>query len=220
MPRARALTPTSYALLGWLAVRPWTTYDLANQITRNLRFFWAAAESGLYAEAKRLVTRGLATAVRERVGKRPRTTYAITARGRRELATWLAAATEMPRIQSEALLKVFFCDAGQPADLLDTIDTIAETATAILSIGEVVATEFLDDRHAFPDRIHVSSLMFDFLWGWALHVEQWARDARAEVIQWRDCGAEPQKLRRAKARFAARLRARGLPVTRRPPDGR
>lgn len=205
MARAKALTPTSYALLGWLAVKPWTTYELANQIGRNLRFFWGAAESALYAEPKQLVARGLARASHEHVGKRPRTTYTITARGRRELGAWLSHAAEMPRIQSEALLKVFFCESGSTADLLATIDTIEETSRSIMAIGEVVAREFLENRHALPQRIHISALMFDFLWGWALHVERWARDARTEVSRWRNCGPDEGKTARAKARFAARL---------------
>lgn len=221
MARAKALTPTSYALLGWLAVKPWTTYQLAQQLRRNVRFFWGAAESGLYAEAKRLVARGLARAMRDRVGKRPRTTYAITPRGRRELGIWLARATEMPRIQSEALLKLFFCESGTPADLLATIDTIEETSRSILGIGEVVAREFLEDRHALMQRIHVSGFMFDFLWGWALHMERWAHDAREEVRGWHDCGPDARKTAKAKARFAARLEARsatkeGTPRSARP----
>ncbi len=204
----QALTPTSFALLGWLAVKPWTTYELAQQIARNLRFFWSAAESGVYAEPKRLVARGFARATREVVGKRPRTTYAITPRGRRELGAWLARATEMPHIQSEALLKLFFCESGNPADLLATIDTIEETSRAIVAIGQVVAREFVEDRHALSQRIHISALMFDFLWGWALHVERWARDARQEVSRWRDCKPDAGKTARAKATFARRLSAR------------
>lgn len=204
----KALTPSSYALLGWLAVKPWTTYELAQQISRNLRYFWGAAESGLYAESKRLTKLGLARAARDRVGKRPRTIYTITPRGRRELRGWLGRATEMPRIQSEALLKVFFCDSGTPEQLLATIDAIEETSRAILAIGEIVAREFIDDRHALQDRIHVSALMFDFLWGWALHVERWARDARAEVSRWRDCQTDAKKGTRAKAVFARHLAAR------------
>jgi DNA-binding PadR family transcriptional regulator len=189
-------------------VKPWTTYELAQQIRRNLRYFWAASESGLYAEAKALVRRRLARATRGRVGRRRRTTYAITPSGRRALRAWLARTSEMPRIQSEALVKVFFCESGSPADLLATIDTIEETSRSILAIGEVVAREFLEGRHALMERIHVSGLMFDFLWGWALHVERWAREARAEVRRWRDCAPDPRKVARARARFSDRLATR------------
>ena len=43
-----ALTSTSYAILGLLAVKPWTTYELAQQMDRALGRFWPRAESRLY----------------------------------------------------------------------------------------------------------------------------------------------------------------------------
>ena len=71
--RADELNTTSYAMLGMLAIRPWSTYELAKQIRRNLRFFWPRAESGLYDEPKNLVEHGLALSERSLVGRRPRT---------------------------------------------------------------------------------------------------------------------------------------------------
>jgi PadR family transcriptional regulator AphA len=46
----RELTTTSYAILGLLAIKPWSTYELAAQMRRNLHYFWPRAESNLYAE--------------------------------------------------------------------------------------------------------------------------------------------------------------------------
>ena len=55
-------TTTSYAVLGLLSVRTWTTYELAKQVRRRLHWFWPRAERKLYDEPKRLVAAGLATA--------------------------------------------------------------------------------------------------------------------------------------------------------------
>ena len=88
----RGLTTTSYALLGQLALRPWTPYALAAEMRRNLRYFWPRAERGIYAELKRLA--------RARPGDRrgepdrtsTRTTYAITpAVARRSRPGWPSA---------------------------------------------------------------------------------------------------------------------------------
>ena len=46
---------TSYALLGLLALREWTTYELAKQVQRSIGWFWPRAERKLYEEPKRLV---------------------------------------------------------------------------------------------------------------------------------------------------------------------
>ena len=40
---AGELTSTSYALLGLLAVKPWTTYELAQQMDRTMSRFWPRA---------------------------------------------------------------------------------------------------------------------------------------------------------------------------------
>ena len=56
-----APTGTSYAVLGLLSLRSWTTYELAQQVRRSLNWFWPRAERKLYQEPKALVERGLAT---------------------------------------------------------------------------------------------------------------------------------------------------------------
>src|SRR5436190_12097620 len=68
MSMAPALTPTSYAVLGLLAVKPWSSYELAQQMDRALGRFWPRAESRLYEEPKKLVAHGLARASSEMVG--------------------------------------------------------------------------------------------------------------------------------------------------------
>ena len=55
------LTPTSFAMLGLLAIQPWTTYELAKQMQRSVHFFWPRAERKLYDEPKRLAALGLAS---------------------------------------------------------------------------------------------------------------------------------------------------------------
>ena len=66
---SRELTTTSYAILGFLAIRPWSTYELAKQMRRNFHYFWPRAESNLYAEPKRLISAGLVHARSRPVGR-------------------------------------------------------------------------------------------------------------------------------------------------------
>src|SRR3954447_17312688 len=93
------LTATSYAILGLRAVKPWTTYELAQQMQKALGQFWPRAESRLYEEPKKLVAHGLARATSEMVGKRPRTVYAITPKGRRAMAAWVPTAGAGPVLE-------------------------------------------------------------------------------------------------------------------------
>ena len=79
------LTTTSYVILGHLALRDWSSYELAQQMKRSTRHFWPRAQSKIYEEPKKLAAHGLATATREFTGRRPRTVYAITPKGREAL---------------------------------------------------------------------------------------------------------------------------------------
>ena len=67
----RKLTTTGYAILCLLAIKPWSTYELAQQMRRSLHHIWPRAESNVYAEPKRLVEAGLAKAELQKVGERP-----------------------------------------------------------------------------------------------------------------------------------------------------
>src|SRR3954468_20888602 len=94
-------TQTSYAVLGLLAVKPWTTYELARQSERSLHFFFPRAERAVYLEAKRLVVLGWAQSKKELTGRRTSTVYRITAAGRRALRRWLEAPSAPTQLESE-----------------------------------------------------------------------------------------------------------------------
>ena len=83
-------TSTSYALLGLLSVRPWSAYELAQQMARSLDHCWQVAPSVVYHEPKRLVEMGYATVTRQQAGRRSRAVYQITPCGREALRKWLA----------------------------------------------------------------------------------------------------------------------------------
>jgi PadR family transcriptional regulator, regulatory protein AphA len=177
---ASARTTTSYAVLGLLAVQPWTSYELAKQVKRSLRWFWPRAERRIYEEPKRLVEEGLATARRELVGRRGRTVYTITDAGRAALREWLGEPPAPPSLELEGMVKVFFADAGSLEQLLASLERIEEQATERLA----ALSELAGVPSRFPERRHLGAL------GLQLHEEQeratrrWARWARQQVLQW------------------------------------
>ena len=54
------VSTTTYGLLGLLAVRSWTGYELTQQMRRSLRFVWSSSEGHLYREQTGLVELGWA----------------------------------------------------------------------------------------------------------------------------------------------------------------
>lgn len=188
------LTPTSYALLGLLAIKPWTTYELAQQMDRALGQFWPRAESKLYEEPKKLVAHGLARASADKVGKRPRTVYTITAKGRRALAAWLPTPGDGPVLEFEQLIKVFFAEHGSKRDLLAVIDSVRDWTEKRVAIGAVIARDYLDGTGAYPERLPWLILSGQFLDEFAHAAGRWA-DWAAEVVEaWPDDigSAEPE----------------------------
>jgi PadR family transcriptional regulator, regulatory protein AphA len=178
------LTTTSYALLALLALRPWTAYELAQQMERSLRWIWPRAQSKVYEEPKKLVANGLARATKQKVGRRPRTVYAITPKGRRALEAWLVEPGAGISLEFEALLKVSFGDQGTRAGILTNLDVIITEAETRAQFGQLLADQYLSGGGAFPDRLAVSSLTWRFLWEHNAAVLRWAHWARQLVSSW------------------------------------
>jgi DNA-binding PadR family transcriptional regulator len=126
----KKLSPTSYALLGLLARKSWSAYELnAHMQYSVLNAFWPRAASGVYTEPKKLVANKLARAKEEERNGRSRTVYTITAAGRKELSNWLASPTESwVSMSFEAMLKFLYSESGNLQTLNDTIDSIEEAA--------------------------------------------------------------------------------------------
>jgi len=184
------LTTTSYAILGLLAIRSWTTYELAKQMEVSLRNFWPRAERKLYEEPKKLVDHGLAAVTRDAVGNRPRSVYRITPAGRRVLRAWLAEPGALASLEFEALIKVFFAEQGSKDQLIANLERIRDGARARAAVDAGWAEHYLTTGGQFPERLGVISLVGTLqadlnhtirAWAeWALHtVETWPDDLRA-----------------------------------------
>lgn len=183
---AAPLTTTSYAILGLLAIQPWTTYELAQQMQRALGQFWPRAESKLYEEPKKLVAHGLARASSETVGRRPRTVYTITAKGRRAMAAWVPTPGDGPILEFEQLIKVFFAEHGTKEDLLTTIASVQGWVDDRFLAGRDIPQGYLDGRGPFPERLPWLLLAGQFLTEFMLAVERWAEWATEVVEAWPD----------------------------------
>ena len=190
------LTVTSYAILGLLAIKPWTTYELAQQMQRGLQNFWPRAESRIYEEPKRLVALGLARATSEMTGQRPRTIYAITPKGRRRLRRWLGEPEgNGPQLEFELLVKVWLAEHGTRSDALASIAAIREWAEAKTAENVSMARGYLADGGPFPDRLAQIVLVGRFLTDFADMVGAWAKWAESVVDGWPEDprGAPPDR---------------------------
>jgi DNA-binding PadR family transcriptional regulator len=187
------LTTTSYAMLGLLSLRPWTTYELAQQVQRSLRHLWPVAERQLYEQPKTLVAHGFATARREHTGARPRTVYRITADGRRELARWLGDADGDLIIRAEPALRAFFSEqADDPkAALLAQVQRLREHSRSRRDAEVGLMETTRQDGYPFPERVHIAALVASLYFALDAATEAWTRWAETEIAGWPDDLSRP-----------------------------
>jgi DNA-binding PadR family transcriptional regulator len=202
----RALTTTSYAILGLLAIRPWTTYELAKHMNRSLGRLWPRAQSKIYEEPKELVKHGLAKASADRVGNRPRTVYSITLKGRRTLRHWLARPSRGPSLEHEQLLKIFFAEHGSRADVVGRIDEMKQWALAQRAEHLVVGSSYLAGTGLFQERAAQLLLTGGFLLEFTEMVLRWCDWAADIVAKWPEDVAAATLDRRAMEQLLARAR--------------
>jgi PadR family transcriptional regulator, regulatory protein AphA len=225
------LSTTGLAILGLLAVRPFSAYELAQQIHRGLRYLLPASERNLYAEPKRLAAAGLVRMRRETVGRRSRTIYEITPAGREALRRQLATPPAPPQLQFEALQRLVFADQGSKQDLLAALDTTSRQVQQLLDDGLQQARGYQADGGPFPQRLHLIMLFARFYTDFLLLVRDWVALARREAASWpttRDLGLTDgtRQILEDLLRLADQLTrepeqaATGRAVTQGPPNGR
>ena len=103
-----AVTPV---VLGLLANKPRSGYDIKTVVDRSTRFFWAASYGQIYPELKRLEEAGLIEGEDVPKGGRERRVYKLTPAGHEALAEWLLGSTTTVELRDESLLRLFFADA-------------------------------------------------------------------------------------------------------------
>ena len=193
------LTSTSFAVLGLLAVRSWSTYELTQQMDRSLGRMWPRATSKLYEEPKKLVALGLASAATEAVGRRPRTVYAITEEGRAALADWLAEPGEGPVVEFEQLVKLSFAEHGTREDALRTVAAARAWASERNAENRAAAREYAAGVGPYQDRAAQGMLAGAFFTELYATVARWADWAEAQIAAWpedpADAVADPEELR-------------------------
>jgi DNA-binding PadR family transcriptional regulator len=199
---------------------------------RSLRFVWPSSEGHLYREQKRLVALGWAVVEQEQTGRRARNRYTITPAGREALRRWLATPPEEPHLQIEGVLRVFYANLGDAADLRRSMATTAEQAGSMLAMLRGFVAEYLaeggpmdlleqgiggpEDRRSFhgrmmfPERLPSVDLALDITTRLLEEVERFFDGEAAAVRQGR--APDPAATRRRLEEILGRAEAAGPPA--------
>ncbi len=130
------LPTSSFALLGLLAIREMSGYQLAAFADKSLGYFWPMHRSLVYRELRRLEQLGYVAGTDIRQQRVPdKRVYRLTGRGHRALVDWLIRpGFQPPQQRNEFLVKLFF------ARQLDT----AQVQALLADYREAVAMDLAD----------------------------------------------------------------------------
>ena len=103
-----------HALLGMLAAKPGTGYDLTQRFDQSLGNAWHASHSQIYPELARLADAGLVEVVGE--GARRSRTYGLTAAGHEEIRRWLLESEPNRAQRNETAVRWFLVALLEPED--------------------------------------------------------------------------------------------------------
>lgn len=171
-----AVTPV---VLGLLALKPRSGYDIKAVVDRSTRFFWAASYGQIYPELKRLEEEGLVEGEDRPNGGRSRRVYSLTPAGRDALVEWLFGDTVTIELRDESLLRLFFADALPH-----------EQALLLLEGRKRGHEEYLEILRAIDARPGTDPPFVDLVLRWGLDFNAWG-------AKW--CEEQLERLRTEKA---------------------
>ena len=180
------LTSTSYAILGLLAVKPWTTHELVQQVDRSLRRIWPRTRASSTRSRRSWSPTASPGAEDASVGRRPRTRYTITAQGRRALAEWVREPGAGPSLEFEQLVKIHFADSDTKAAVLANLHATLAWVREENEENLATARAYLEQRGEFPERAALNQLTGQFLAAYYVCVAEWAEWAIGVVEEWPD----------------------------------
>lgn len=188
-------TATSFALLGLIAIQPWTASELVEQSKRSLHWFWPRSEAHMYAELKRLVERGHAEAESVEGRRRQRTRYSITPAGRTALEDWLESEPAPATLEVEGFLRMMLGDQGTKDDVLAALESTARHAREAYADGKSIIENLLETGGPFPQRMHLVGPLAAFYDEFLRLLIRWCDETSVDIGQWpntRDIGLTPE----------------------------
>jgi PadR family transcriptional regulator AphA len=112
----------TWVILGLLAMRPRSGYEIKAVVDRSTRFFWAASYSQIYPELRRLEDEGLVEGEDAANGARQRRVYRLRNTAPPALTDSLHGHTTTIEHRDESLLRLFFADVQPREEALGLLE--------------------------------------------------------------------------------------------------
>ncbi|MEO7423134.1 MAG: PadR family transcriptional regulator [Ornithinibacter sp.] len=139
-----------YAILGLLARRPRTGYDLARLMERPVGWFWTASHSQIYPELARLERDELVEHVDvDAAGPRQSKIYSATDSGMAALRAWVASDLVPQPVRDLEVLRLWSLWAVDPDTAKDLVQRARAVHSQRLAAYEAERDSVVDDPDAY-----------------------------------------------------------------------
>lgn len=139
-----------YAILGLLARRPHSGYEVTAKMRAPIGYFWTAGHAQIHGTLAKLVDAGLVAFTTEPgPGPHDKKLYSATGAGRDELARWAASPPPAPQPRNELLLRVYNGWLADPVEVLAMLDGEIARHRAALDTYQELREGF--ERTGAPD---------------------------------------------------------------------
>jgi DNA-binding PadR family transcriptional regulator len=167
----------TWVILGLIAQKPCSGYDIKRNVDRSIRHFWAASYGQIYPELKRLEEAGWIVGDQAPRGGRARSVYRITGAGSQALRAWFSGRETRIELRDESLLRLFFADT-LPLD----------KALGQLAARREGYRQMLDYLESLDDGTGPDTPFVDLVYRWGLDYCRWG-------IEW--CDHQQRRLSKA-----------------------
>ena len=141
-----ATSNLGFAILGLLARRASTGYEVSQRMQQPVGYFWTARHSQIYPELNRLDAAGLVEhEVIDGAGPRPTKRYRITGAGQDALAAWVVGDLEPQPVRDLEVLRLWSIWTVEPAAATDLISRLETTHRSVLERYLAELAEISDD---------------------------------------------------------------------------
>jgi DNA-binding PadR family transcriptional regulator len=169
------LSATAKVILGMLAARPRSGYEIKQLVDESARFFWAASYGQIYPELKRLESEGLIKGNESAHGARQRTIFHLTAKGKRAAREWIAEPPEILETRDEGLLKLFFAGSIEPKRAAQIARERAEASREKAAQLRSIERQTEDLQRRDGPEISPDAGSLTVLW-YGIEMSEWAAD--------------------------------------------
>jgi PadR family transcriptional regulator, regulatory protein AphA len=172
-----------YAVLGILALRPQTGYEIKKLMERSTRYFWNENYGQIYPHLNQLLqNQDVTMQIIEQEGKPARKVYTITEQGKQTLTNWLRNPLEISVLESknELLLRLFLGNHVPHETNVQHLGVLKEKLQAQFHELDAMEEQILS---CYPDALDRRYWLITIHYGksQASSLIQWCEDSIAEL---------------------------------------